>query len=46
MEEVDKASFRFQEGIVLYYIDLDIGEYEGKLHSSFKGSASTRIDID
>ncbi|GLI57673.1 hypothetical protein PM10SUCC1_31870 [Propionigenium maris DSM 9537] len=46
MENVADATFKYQEGIILYYIDLDIGEYEGKLRSSFKGSASTRIDID
>lgn len=46
MENVADATFRYQEGIILYYIDLDIGEYEGKLRSSFKGSASTRIDIN
>ena len=45
MENLTNATFKFQEGIVLYYIDLNIEEYEGKLRSSFKGSASTRIDI-
>ena len=50
MEKVEKASFRFQEGIIVYSIDLNIDEYEkdGKkrLRDTFKGSASTRIDID
>lgn len=46
MENLADATFKFQEGIILYHIDLDIGEYEGKLRSSFKGSASTRINID
>lgn len=46
MNNVATATFRYQEGIILYYIDLDIGEFEGRLRSSFKGSASTRIDIN
>lgn len=45
MDGVENATFKFQEGIVVYYIDLNISDLEGKLRDSLRSSASTRIDI-
>ena len=45
MNDVEDANFRFQEDILVYYINLDIGDYEGRLRDSLRSSASTRIDI-
>jgi len=49
MENVADAEFGFQEGIVLYYIDYGADmdpEDKKKFRTSFKGSASSRINID
>lgn len=46
LTNVHNVTFKLQEGIIIYYIDLDVGTYETKLRSSFKGSASTRIDLE
>lgn len=47
------SSFKFNKGIVIYHIKLDLTnytygdeDYEGKLKGTLRGSASTRIDID
>lgn len=45
MDGVESATFKLQEGIVVYYIDLNISDLEGKLRDSLRSSASTRIDI-
>ncbi len=45
MDGVENVTFRLQEGIVVYYIDLNINDFEGKLRDSLRSSASTRIDI-
>ena len=45
MRDVEDASFKFQENILVYYVDLNIGSYEGILRDSLRSSASTRIDI-
>lgn len=45
-DQLKKSSFKFNEGITLYYINLTIGDNsEGKFRDSLKGSASSRIDI-
>ncbi|WP_319205266.1 type II secretion system protein [uncultured Ilyobacter sp.] len=46
MENVQEANFQFTEGIVIFYIDLDVGEFEGKLKDKIKDSVVTRIDFE
>ncbi len=46
MEDVE-GNFRYEEGVVIYYIDLILDpEDEGKYRTSLRSSAATRIDID
>ena len=45
MDGVENVTFKLKEGIVVYYIDLNIDDLEGKLRDSLRSSASTRIDI-
>ena len=47
------SSFKFNKGIVIYHIKLDLTnytygdeDYEGKIRGALRGSASTRIDIN
>lgn len=46
INNIEDASFKFDNGIVVYYINLDIGDNEGKLKDSLRGSASTSIDFE
>lgn len=45
-DPLEKSSFKLDGGILIYYINLDIGDSEGKFRDSLRGSASTRIDIN
>jgi type II secretory pathway pseudopilin PulG len=46
MENVEKADFQFKEGVIIFSIDLDVGEFEGKIRDKIRDSALTRIDIE
>jgi prepilin-type N-terminal cleavage/methylation domain-containing protein len=46
MENVEDASFQFEDGVVTFFIDLDVGDYEGKIKDSIKESAVSRINMD
>ena len=46
INNIEDASFKFDNGIVVYYINLDIGDNEDKLKDSLRGSASTSIDFE
>ena len=46
MENVEDASFGFREGIVTFFIDMDVGDMEGKIRDSIGDSAVTKIDIE
>ncbi|ADO82503.1 pilus assembly FimT family protein [Ilyobacter polytropus] len=46
MENVSSASFELSsEGVVTFSIDLDVGEFEGKIKDSIRESAVSRIDL-
>jgi len=47
MENVSSASFELsKEGVVTFSIDLDVGEFEGKIKDSIRESAVSRIDLN
>jgi prepilin-type N-terminal cleavage/methylation domain-containing protein len=46
MDNVEDCSFQYRQGIVTFFINLDVGEYEGKIKDSLKDSAVSRIDIN
>ena len=47
MENVSSASFEMSsEGVVTFSIDLDVGEFEGKIKDSIRESAVSRIDLN
>ena len=49
MENVDVSNSSFElstEGAVTFSIDLDVGDYEGKIKDSIRESAVSRIDLD
>jgi len=47
MENVSSASFELSsEGVVTFSIDLDVGEFEGKIKDSIRESAVSRIDLN
>jgi len=45
-DPLEKSSFKLDKGILVYYINLNIDDSEGKFRDSLRGSASTRIDIN
>jgi hypothetical protein len=47
VENVSGASFEVSsEGVVTFSIDLDVGEFEGKIKDSIRESAVSRIDLN
>jgi prepilin-type N-terminal cleavage/methylation domain-containing protein len=47
MENVSDGSFELStDGVVTFSIDLDVGDYEGKIKDSIRESAVSRIDLD
>lgn len=46
MENVSDANFQYKDGTVTFFIDLDVGDYEGKIKDSIKESAVSRINMD
>jgi prepilin-type N-terminal cleavage/methylation domain-containing protein len=47
MENVSSAIFELStDGVVTFTVDLDVGDYEGKIKDSISESAVSRIDLD
>ncbi|ADO82498.1 prepilin-type N-terminal cleavage/methylation domain-containing protein [Ilyobacter polytropus] len=47
MENISDGSFELStDGVVIFSIDLDVGDYEGKIKDSIRESAVSRIDLD
>ncbi len=46
LDKVEKVTFKIQDGIIIYFIDLDVEDYEDKTKNSFRSAASTRIDLN
>jgi len=47
MENISDGSFELStDGVVTFSIDLDVGDYEGKIKDSIRESAVSRIDLD
>ncbi len=46
MENISSATFEFEDGVVTFFIDLDVGDYEGKIKDSIRESAVSRINLD
>ena len=47
MENVSDGSFELStDGVVTFSIDLEVGDYEGKIKDSIRESAVSRIDLD
>ncbi len=46
MDGLEGAWFQFKDGVATFFIDLDVGEYEGKIKDSVEDSALSRINID
>ena len=46
MDNVEDCSFQYREGIVTFFIDIDTGEYEGKISDRVKDSVVSRIEIN
>lgn len=46
MSDIEEGNFRLRDGVVVYYIDLYLGEEaEGKFNDSLRSSSTTRIDL-
>lgn len=46
MENISDGSFELStDGVVIFSIDLDVGDYEGKIKDSIRESAVSRIDL-
>ncbi|WP_320046050.1 prepilin-type N-terminal cleavage/methylation domain-containing protein [uncultured Ilyobacter sp.] len=46
MYNVEDCSFQYREGIVTFFIDMDVGEYEDKIKDRVRDSVVSRIDIN
>ncbi|WP_319204809.1 prepilin-type N-terminal cleavage/methylation domain-containing protein [uncultured Ilyobacter sp.] len=46
MNNVEDCSFQYREGIVTFLIDMDVGDYEGKIKDRVRDTVVSRIDIN
>ncbi|ADO82279.1 prepilin-type N-terminal cleavage/methylation domain-containing protein [Ilyobacter polytropus] len=46
MDDVEDCSFKYREGIVTFFIDMDVDEFEGKIKDTVRDTVISRIDIN